>query len=672
MAAKKETEIFEPEVLESFSEPIVQEELFETDEVSSISDKSLVKIYEGTLADSTELSLKSQRLFRVIVSLVKPTDVNNKTYAFNVADYQKLYGMSDYPKKQLLDASDELTKAKLIPYKDSPKDFTRTGLITYFDVKDGVVTFGIAPRLLPYYKLAKEKQQYMLGNTKKFESSHSFFFYELFLVKLTENTTPDNENEVEFYLTLGELREILKLGNTYVNKKTGVFSYGSFNNRVLKPVYEDINKKIEDNPVCNINFEYIPQKAGRSVVGLNFKVWRVRLDVDEEPVLNIFYEALENDVKLGYDALLGLGMKKADIEKCILTYKEDRFRKIVKYIHSVKYKGSGYIAAIMKNGWTDNNSSGTDDFINIGKCYNISPKEMEFLSEIEAFLALQDSASKEKIHRTVVDASKTSPQLVKHFQDLTLDQILETRDIKTLYIDRIKDIIMNSKESELSVRFNEYRDNEDNIEEIIKGREQIIEVFKKRNINKNAWKEILKYSDEYILANIQYCVSKYEVGKKQKDIGGAIISAINNDYAGYNVKAKEAELALKKQNEYKEFEESIKAMSIGELQQADKYSSEEKPIVEKEIKARQQQQAKEADDAFEIMYDTFIEEGTEEDKETYKRKALDNMVAFARQTLAKTLKLTEKDLPEVPVERLLKSAVFIPFFKSTVRKEFGL
>lgn len=674
MSNVEKSEIVQAELLDindTIPEELTQASLLETDEVASISEKSLVKIYEGTLADSTELSLKSQRLFRVIVSLVKPHDVNNKTYAFNVADYQKLYGMTDYPKKQLLDASDELTKAKLIPYKDSPKDFTRTGLITYFDVKDGVVTFGIAPRLLPYYKLAKEKQQYMLGNTKKFESSHSFFFYELFLVKLAEEVS--TENEVEFYLTLNELRQVLKLGNTYMNKKTGAFSYGSFNNRVLKPVYEDINKKINDEPVCNINFNYLPQKAGRSVVGLTFKVWRVRLDVADEPVLNIFYEGLANDIKLGYDELLSLNLKKAEIEKAILTYKEDRFRKIVKYIKSKKYKGTAYIAACLRNGWVDNDDNGSEDFVNISKAYNLSEKEVEYLREIEAFLALQADERKEEIKKVMLKAFEIEPQIYKHIANLSVDEILATRDIKTFYFDRMKELILAEPKSDLAVWFDTYRSLADDTKDLGKGREAVVAEFENYHINKNAWTELLKKSDELILANIKYCVETYQKGKRQKDIAGAIIAAVKNDYAQFEVKAKEAKLAAEKEQENHEFAKAVKAYTELQLENAIvAEATDKKEIVEAEIQYRKDQEKKEADEAFKSMYETFLEDGTAEDKELYKHKTLESMVPFAKQTLAKKLKVAVGDLPSLALEQMLSNPVFVTFFKGVLRKEFGL
>lgn len=663
-----EQEVFEAEVLDDDS---VDVSIFNAqDDSSNLSAKSLVKVYERSIITSTNLTLKGQRLLRVVLSQIKPDDADNKVYSFSVSEYQKVYGIEEYPIKQLKQASDELLANKTRTYEDDPKGFLNSGLISYLDVKDGVAKFSIPPPLLPFYNAAREKQQYILGYTKNFDSSYSFPFYELFLMKLGENK--ENPNSVDFIMTVKKLREWLKIENSYVNKKTGAFAYNNFKTRILERVKADINKQDESsNYMCDVNFDYEERKSGRSIYAINFKVWKVHVEKIEEPILNPFYESLAADVKLGYDALLALNIKRQEIENAIVEHGNEKFSLVVKYIISKKNKGLAYLSACLRNGWYNPSSKRTDEFVNIERAYTLFDSQIEMMQEVEAFLANQSKENKYYICNKVKAELADEPQILKHILNLDVDELLATRDLKVFFIEALEHIVSAGSDKHIAQWYNDFtsgKQDETGFEE----RTAVIEQLKAQGVHKRVWNDLLVFSDERILANINYCIENYQKGKKQKNIAGLIVNAIKDDYAQYEIKAKEAELKAEKDKENEEFSRAIKQFSQSQLSAAKEKAPDKTKIIEQEIAARKEQDKLEANEAFESMYDTFMEDGSIEDKENYKNITLDSMVPIAKQTLAKTLNVNVNELSSQPLEAMLEKAVFVTFFKGVLRKEFGL
>lgn len=588
-------------------------------DIHEISEKNLVNIHGDALSELAEKSLKVQRLFRAIVTCVGPNDLPNKIYAFPVSQYQKLYGMKDYPKKQLDEASDFLTERKKFHHgsKASDDNYTKTGFLSFFDVHDGVVTFGIAPRLLPYYKKIKEKQQYMIGFTKDFESSYSYTLYEHFIIKLAENKDPENENSISIYMTLNELRQLFNLTTEYVNSKTGAFSYGGFNSRVLKPIYADINRKRDGKPVCNINFEYKPTKAGRMVVGITFDVVKVILEDVKEPVMNPFYEAQSPDVKLGYDLLLQLNIKKSEIERCILTYKDERFLQIVKYINTKKHKGRTYISACMRNGWIDNNDYGFNDFLNIAKAYNMQEGEKEEFDNIEAFIISQPETNKKVIYKSIMTELQNEPQIYKYLSNLTLEEIIKTKDVKMFFIEKFRDLTQSDLKNPAVKLYNNYEP-----EQSFADRKVMVNVFNHYGISKTRWAELLAFSDEHIKANIDYCVKNYQNKKQQENIAGLIISAITDDYAHYAINKREAELQAKKEEESRLTVEAIAKLTDQELNEEFNKKGLNIELVLEEQQKRENRRILQEAKAENAAFEEWLSSISEEQREAFKRDVI--------------------------------------------------
>lgn len=600
----------------------------------NVSDTSLVKVYKETIMSSVKLSLKGQRLLRVVLSLVSPSDQANKTYSFNVSDYMNVYGIDRYAKQQLSDAADELLATRELPYENDPEGFTKAGLISYIDVKDGVATFSIPPRLLEFYNAAREKNEYILGYTKNFISSYSYPFYELFLLRLAENI--DNPNGVEFFMSIDRMRQWLRLENKYVNKKTGVFAYNNFKMKILYPVKEDINRSIDnENPYCNINFDFTEEKKGRSIIGINFKVWRVSVAKAEKPSVNPYYDQLPPDVKIGYDTLIALQIKKSYIETAILDLGNAHFCDTVKYIVTKKNKGRAYLLACLRGGWTSSDPVSNINFLNLEKVYSTSKQEKELLEKTELFITSIPASAQKLVLNKIKKELQDAPQIYRHIVNLDLEEILAARDIKIFVIEQLAMMIKSGEDKELHklfVDFNNANSNENKYAE----RAAITSLLEKYRVNKVAWEAILDHDDEYIKANINYCVEKY--GPKQKDFSGAIVDAIKKDYAQYEKTKAEAERKA-----------ALKAAE-------DKAKAER----DKELESRQQ----EIDDIF----DDFMNHSTIEDREAIKASVLNSGNNFLLNAIARAFKVPASELKKIEVDKLLTSAIFKNAFKGELNK----
>ena len=80
--------LFDEEEVKSI-ERILEPEIVET----QITPSSIVNIYKRSLLTSNGLSFKGQRLLRVVLSLIKPTDKAGKVYSFNIDEYKAIYGI---------------------------------------------------------------------------------------------------------------------------------------------------------------------------------------------------------------------------------------------------------------------------------------------------------------------------------------------------------------------------------------------------------------------------------------------------------------------------------------------------------------------------------------------------------------------------------------------------
>lgn len=640
-----------------------------------VQDTSIVKVYERSILTSGGMSLGGQRLLRVVLSLITPQDRAGKRYSFNVNDYKEVFRIVEYPIEQLKSSAQELLAPRQWKTSDSEDELAMSGLISDIHVKDGIATFSIAPHLLPIYQSMREKNQYLLGYIKDFDCSYSFSFYELFLEKLGSNT--ENPNSVTIFYSIDKLREWLRLGNKYVDNRTGKFSITSFRRKILQPMLNDINKKNEGGSLCNINVEMREIKQGRSYVGIEFTIWRTSSVVKEQPIVNEFYTKLRADTKLAYDALIAMNIKQKEIETCIIVNGEDKYIEVCHYIAKLKYKGRAYVSSILRNCFTEFDPTQKMNINNIHKAYNLEDADKQRYDDAEAAIRAANASDQIIVNSVVKKALlEYEPYIYKYIDNMNIIQILDTKDIKIFFLEMFIDILAKKKSKDLIRIYQAYFESKEKTGILAATSSKVTELFEQYGVNKTVWPSLVSYPEDYILANINYCIEKYRKGKGQKDIAGAIVKAIKQDYASFNVSKKEDELEKAK----REFSNSIysqmdnlfednstKESATAADKNLDEYDGEDKP--------KNSSSSISPEVEIEKAYRIFIKKGTEEDKNRLKMAALRKMSDFQKSIIASNLEegkhFTIDEMAELPVEKLITSIFFDRALQRAFAEEMG-
>lgn len=653
------------------AEPLSGNILSEDRTKNHVHDTSIVKVYERSIVTSAGLSLGGQRLLRVVLSLITPQDKANKRYSFYIDDYKKVFNMAEYPIQQLKVAAAELLVPREFNTTGKADEFSMSGLISQISVKGGVATFSIAEDLLPVYQSLKEQNEYLLGYTKEFSCSYSFAFYELFLEKLGNNT--ENPNSVTIYYKLEKLQEWLKLGNKYVDPRTGRLAYAGFKRKVLIPVMNDINRTTEDGPYCNINFEMTENKAGRRVVGVEFSIWRTSSIIKEQPMVNKFYSKLSPDVKLAYDTLIALDIKQSEIESCIIRNKEKGFLDIYHYIAKQKYKGTAYISSILRNDITDFDPRRVMNIRNIQKTYNISDAEQKRYEETEEIIR---AFSKED--KTIVNAEvkkhllDVEPYIYKHLDNMTIDEILDTKDLKIFYLEMYLHILLNKLSKDIVRIYQVHLNSKEKKGILAETSTKITDIFEQYGINKTVWPALVDYPEDYILANVNYCIEKYKKAKGQKNIAGVIVKAIKLDYAGFNVSKKENDLEKIKKELQKDTDTVMQSLFA---QQEESFGPEPFSMDTSTREELDKSTDTSAEAAIEEAYKAFIESGSTKEKDRLKIRTIEKMSDFQKTVICGILKTDKRVSPEeltkVPTDILLKTGLFEKTYRKVFIEELG-
>lgn len=290
---------------------------------------------EATLAKKT-LSLSAQRVFRAIVSLIRPDDPEGKTYTFKLKDFANIFGHSSADKHtDIKEACEELRSTITLVLPD--RSTLVTGLISSAHIFQSEVQIKLGEKLLPFYK-NQSAQKYKLINIAGFKSRYTFKIYEMLHLEL-------NSGNSRVYKDVQEFKEWLECDTKYVG-------YGDFKRSVLIPVISDINgepyhdksrKKESKAPrirtsknYCNIHVEMEEVKQGRRVVGIWFTVNQIEHDDPKfmELTINDFYDNLDPFTQDYYNMLRQTyGVNHSTIKHAIDKYGEIEFQNLFREIH---------------------------------------------------------------------------------------------------------------------------------------------------------------------------------------------------------------------------------------------------------------------------------------------------------------------------------------------------
>lgn len=563
-SADEPSEVLEVEVVDDDSPSSLPASVQNTFLAQNVADNYIVPVNEYNLVNQSPnmimttslLSFNAQRLLRTVIGLISDNDKPGKVYTFTIEDYKRLYNLKGYPSQQIMRAGVELgQRFKLSDPANPSTDGIVIGWIDSVQVKEGIVTVRFLPELLQLYR-SWRTFSYNLGNTKDFQVSYTFSFYEYCLSVLKNNTS------VVFYMNLKELWDFFKLGNRYMKNETE-YEYSNFKRRVLKKIELDINGSDPAINPCNINLKFKDKKSGKKVVGVTFSVSRVAYDQKApEKVSNPFYDGLRPDTKAYYDAALSANIDAVEIERSIINYRQEGFRQIMEYnLTKNKDKGSFYWLACLRNGWVDNRSQNRFSFKNIDKSVRLLK---EAYQDYDLFVHSLDEAHVTTLFRYVSKVfSKDRPQLSDYMNRTSHENILKEEGYMIFVLEVVKDIVKNESPKEFYDWFIKWENNKVNSSSLrilsssgdgffapalpeqsdsgidFDARKEIVSKLESEGItDKKILSELLEHTDDYINANIDYCIRQYRDRKRQADISGAIISAVKDDYAGYQVSLK--------------------------------------------------------------------------------------------------------------------------------------
>lgn len=513
-----------------------------------IEDSNDVVIYQRAIATTTRLGLNAQRLLRTVIGLIGDDDKPGKAYTFTIKDFCRLFNIKSDPSRQVLEAGHELGERFFLPDPDDPykRDGMVMGWIDMVRVRAGIVTVKFSPELLKVYQSLKSFT-YSLGNTKRFHTAYSFSLYEKFITLL------GNQNSTSVYMSLDELKGFFKLGDSYC-RADGKFVYSNFKSKIIKKIMADINGEPDSLNPCDINFNFTERKAGKSVVGLTFNIWRVHSGISNMEVRNPFYEHLRPDTKNYYDAAVNYGVDPIEVEKSVLHFSEDIFCKVMEYnLTSNSDKGTAYWAACIRNGWVDSRSQNRFSFNEIEKTVTASKL---IYSSFEQFLRSLDELTLRSVFELAgVNLKDSKPQIYEYLKKNTSEYLLGQKGFMLFVLEELVEMVKTKKPKYIVDLYESFMQNKYSnqfvdtgskpVEAVLAkpdtaGREKVIDTLAKEGItDNNILYDVLKYSDDYIFANIDYCVKNYRERRNQNDISGVIISALKSDYAKYRLKVEQ-------------------------------------------------------------------------------------------------------------------------------------
>lgn len=555
---------------------------------SDIDEGNLVSIYQQALEHSTGLSMLSQRLLRIVISLIDPKMIIDPLvlaypFYFTVADYQRVFNINYYPKEELERLSRELSLRFTIQDPANPNHSITTGFINDVEVSGGTVKVTVSSAIIPALQAASAK--YQLGNATRFSNSSSFLLYERLILLLEQSP---NENYGEFKVSIETIKDWFAIKDKYQDKN-GNFTYGPFKKKILNKAIEDINKVDSNNiPVCNINIKITENKIGKRIGYITFYVARVHDNnyyLRNKPILNSFRYSLSKDQQTIYDFLLNLNITRQEVETALIRYPLDKLINICEYMDAKKQMGSAYLAAILRNGWT---GKGKTDLLNINlynidRAININPIQNSILSAFKEFLLSLSTEIQSSILILVLDDFKHSqPELFEHYKKISFTKLFTPENLSLFIIEKAESLLKTTR-PELYQDFRYYFSNKNNgISSASKlskpyffGREKILSELKNYNIvDSTALTGLLKFSDQHIHANIQYCKKKY-ANKTKRELSSLIVAAIQRNFCQYISSSDNAMNMQISENTYLEAAKEQNVISVSEVNEREPIKSVE-------------------------------------------------------------------------------------------------
>lgn len=276
-----------------------------------------------------DLSLNELRLFLAMISKIKPTDTDLKTYRISFKELEELTKSTrNFTYSSIKNILIKL-RSRVVVIKLGEDKERITGYIGFVDIDKGkgYVDVNFDERLKPFLvelqaKYTKYDVQYVLP----MQSSYSIRIYEL--LKQYQKLSVR-----EYYLE--ELRHVLQIDPGIYEK------YNDFKKRVILQAQSEINA------MTDIKFSFEEIKEGKKVIGLRFNIYPNNYDISKEEIVSHDYlELVDRLTNYG----IAENMVKKIVDECDNDY--DRLHSNINYALSQNKpqdQVAGFIIYCIKN-----------------------------------------------------------------------------------------------------------------------------------------------------------------------------------------------------------------------------------------------------------------------------------------------------------------------------------
>ena len=353
--------------------------------------------------------------------------------------------------KYLKDALSGLIDCKVewnILGKDGEQEWEKNALLAGARIKNGVCTYAFSPLLRERLHNPRIYARISLSIENKFSSKHSIALYELFVDYSKVGETA--------FISLEKLR-----GLTGVKNRSYFQSFRHFNQKVIKPAIEEINK-VSD---LEVTTEYKRQGRGGKVVAVKFKIRRKPKKQLPKPKSDI-KETLTGIAKELYDR--GVNPKSAvQLEK---NYPGERVQKVINLFDTGVIKVAGGIRRAIEDEWEPSEKQqGQVENVESLKEQEALEKQAQTIQMQRTVKALENFVSKGEWIASVIERSESA-------RSVMIQQNLATSELGDEELEEIRQTAAKSYPESKEARLEYINRNKDDFgidtNEIVKGLKQ--------------------------------------------------------------------------------------------------------------------------------------------------------------------------------------------------------
>lgn len=225
-----------------------------------------------------DLTARELKIMDYVISKIKPDDKKFNIVETSLYELNTILGLTRTGKNysDMAQSIGTLRKKEVLIYDEQERTVTQTGWVESAKYhENGKVEIRLSSDLTPYLlELKKDYTQYLLFDTVQLNSKYSILLYKLMR---------------EADKTKGEDMPVLEITPERLQKQLGSpesYSFGQFNQKILKPAIEEINLKIDD-----MDLRVRQGRRGRKVVALKiynefYPRRKVEPDDEQVPMVN--------------------------------------------------------------------------------------------------------------------------------------------------------------------------------------------------------------------------------------------------------------------------------------------------------------------------------------------------------------------------------------------------